>query len=323
MPASSVRSAARPALTGRAVLVVNPAAGAGPGTAQAVADRLTGEVDGLTVFWTTRPGEARDMAAAAAADPDVSLVVAVGGDGTVREMADGIARAVSDTAPALLAIPAGSGNSTCRAVWGALAWADVLDVALDPARSRVRAVDMLHLVEPDVLAVLGASSGFLAAVLVEARAVVGQTGIDRYHAAAANVFSAMPCHPTRVSVDGTLVHDGPTTLAAVGGGRYRAQAFQFLPSSILDDGLLDVCVVGELDDKALGEVATLAMTGSHLGRPEVVYARGRRITLERTDGQPLLAESDGDPWEPAGPVLTMEVRPGAIRMLAPIEPPAG
>jgi len=63
MPAPSVPSCARPTLTGRAVLVANPAAGAGAGTAEAVAERLQAEVDAVTVTWTTRAGEAGDLAA--------------------------------------------------------------------------------------------------------------------------------------------------------------------------------------------------------------------------------------------------------------------
>jgi len=319
--ASTVGFLSRPRPFGRAVVIANPAAG--PGTdpvVQAAVARLGDRSDQVDLAWTTGIGHAEVMAATAGRNPDVGLVVAVGGDGTVREVAQALARAGTD-APPLLALPAGSGNSTCRAVWGPLAWPEVLDLALDPARCRVRALDMLHLVEVDALAVLGASTGFLAAVLLEARAVTGQVGIDRYHTAAAKVFGAMPSEPTCVTVDGAVIHEGPTTLAAVGGGQYRAQSFRFLPSSVLDDGLLDVCVIGTLDDVALSEVATLALTGDHLDHPRVTYARGRTIRLEHAEGKPLLGEFDGDVWEQAGPALTIKVLPRSIRMLAPVEWP--
>jgi diacylglycerol kinase (ATP) len=128
------------ALTGRALIVANPAA-AGVSAVQvdAIADRLRPAVTGVETSWTGRRGEAVEIVRRAAMDPDVVLIVAVGGDGTVREVAEGLVRAPRRTgdpgAPVLLALPAGSGNSTCRNLLGELEWPEVLATALDPNRS--------------------------------------------------------------------------------------------------------------------------------------------------------------------------------------------
>jgi diacylglycerol kinase (ATP) len=119
------------------------------------------------------------------------------------------------------------------------------------------------------------------------------------------------------------VHDGPACLAAVGGGRFRAFSFQFLPQSRLDDGELDVCVIGALSGPAVAELAELVPSGGHVGRPEVTCGRGRRVTIERTDGEALVAEFDGEVWAGAGTTLTVEVVPGALPVLAPRRPVAG
>jgi len=315
-------------LKGRALIVANPAA-AGVSAVQvaALADRLRSSVTRVETAWTGRPGEAVEFAGQAATDPDVVLVVAVGGDGTVREVTEGLVRSPRRQdgrgAPVLLALPAGSGNSTCRNLWGELEWSEVLDTALDPAGSTVRDLDVMRLVEPDLDVLLGASSGFLADVLIGAREVTGLAGRDRYYAAAAGVLAAMPAHPTKVTVDDQIIHDGPVSLAAVGGGRFRAYAFQFLPRSVLDDGLLDICVIDALTGTAVAEVADLVPTGGHLSRPEVTYRRGRRVCLERTDGHPLVAEFDGEVWAAAGSTLTVEILPGALRALARRDRPAG
>jgi diacylglycerol kinase (ATP) len=160
-------------------------------------------------------------------------------------------------------------------------------------------------------------------VLIGARDVTGLTGRDRYYAAAAGVLEDMPAHPTRVTVDGQIVHDGPASLAAVGGGRFRAYAFQFLPRSVLDDGVLDVCVIDALTGSAVSEVADLVPSGGHLSRPEVTYRRGRRVRIERTDGLPLVAEFDGEVWSAAGSTLSIEILPGAVTALARRDRPAG
>ena len=305
---------------GDALVIANPAAG---GVTAALVDDLVARLGDhgvrATVAWTGAAADATMWAARAAGAFDLGLVVAVGGDGTAREVSQGLASRPGGGTVPLLVLPAGSGNSTARNLWGDAAWPEVVDAAFDPARSRVRRIDLLHLAEWDRLAVLGASTGFLPAALLAARDVVGLRGMDRYHAAAATVLADMPSQPTVVRVDGVTIHDGPACLAAVGGGRYRARTAQFLPHSVLDDGLLDVCVIAELRGAAVAEVAGLALAGEHLGRPEVTWARGQRVTISHRDGRPLLAECDGDVWAAAGPTMTISVRPGALAVLAGVD----
>jgi len=170
--------------------------------------------------------------------------------------------------------------------------------------------------------VLGASTGFMAQVLRDARAVdPAVKGIDRYYTAAAGVLQAMPDHPTRVTVDGVVLADGPLSSVAVGGGRFRAWSFQFLPDSLLDDGLLDVCTIGALTSADVAELTPLMLTGQYLGRPGVGYARGTSVIVERTDGLPLVAEWDGSLWDAAGPRLTVEIVPNGLRALAATDGP--
>ena len=57
-------------------------------------------------------------------------------------------------------------------------------------------------------------------------------------------------------------------------------------------------------------------TGQYLGRPDVRYARGTSVIVERTDGLPLVAEFDGSPWDAASSRLTVEIVPSALLALA-------
>lgn len=263
--------------------------------------------------WTEAPDHAGTLVGAHPAD----LVVAAGGDGTVREVTQALADSGSEQV--LCVIPAGSGNSTARSLWGDRSWQEVLDLLADGPvrRTRRRGIDLLRLHEPDLVSVLGASTGFLAQVLVDAEQVdPAITGIDRYYVAAAQTLVAMPAHPTRVTVDGRVLSDGPTSSVAVGGGRFRARSFQFLPESILDDGLLDISTIGALSGADVDEITALIPTGQHLGHPLVTYARGRVVVVERTDGRPLVAECDGSVLTGIGSRLTVEVLPNALSVLA-------
>ncbi len=292
------------------LVVANPAAGSITDDAASVLASVVarwGSVDGaVRVARTEGPGHAAVLAAADGAE----LVVAIGGDGTVSE----VAQTLAGTDRTLCAVPAGSGNSTARALWGDRSCEEVADL-LARGATRPWRIDLLHVDQLDVVSVLGTSTGFLAQVLVDAAAYDGVlAGIDRYYAAAAGLLSDMPGSATRVSVDGVVLCDGPTSSVAIGGGRHRARAFEFLPRSVLDDGLLDISTIHHLTGAATEQVAATIPTGDHLDLPGVAYARGRRVVVERTDGQALVAEVDGTVVD-VGPRLTATVLPRALTVL--------
>lgn len=299
------------------LLLINP-------SAASVNARLGSEIEGwlsgrartARTEWTAAPGHAADLVREHA---DAGLIIAAGGDGTVNELIQGIA-----SHQVVLPLPLGSGNSTARNLFGDRDWRQVLDLLDRPGACTVRHLDLLRLIEPGAVAVLGTSTGFLAQVLLGARAVdPALGGMDRYLTAAADVLRAVPDHPTRVTVDGVVLAEGPMSSVSIGGGRFRAWSFQFLPRSVLDDGLLDVCAIQALDSAAVAELVPLMPAGQHLDRPYVRYGRGSTVVVERTDGLPLVAEFDGSVWDAAGPRLTVDVLPGALLALAAVDGPCG
>lgn len=296
------------------VLVNTSAAAVDASVAHEIESWLAGRARTVRMARTEAPGHAAELAREHA---DAGLIIAVGGDGTVSEVVQGMTGQ-----QIVCALPAGSGNSTARNLFGDRTWRQVLDLLDDPGAFTVRSLDLLRLIEPGVTAVLGASTGFLAQVLCGARTVnPAVKGVDRYYAAALGVLQAMPDHPTRVTVDGTVLADGPMASVAIGGGRFRAWSFQFLPESLLDDGLLDVSTIDALSPAAVAELVPLMASGQHLGRPDVRYARGTSVIVERTDGLPLVAESDGSVLDAAGSRLTIEIIPNALLALAATDGP--
>ncbi|MEV8314376.1 diacylglycerol kinase family protein [Streptomyces sp. NPDC059900] len=279
-----------------AVIVANGRAGGSASVPVTdVAEACRGLVAEVSVVRTAYPGHARLLAVQATQD-GADVVLAVGGDGTASEVAGGIvAAATADprhVGPALLCVPAGTGNSFYKEIWQDRPWRESLCIALGGARPRIRQVDLARVEETRETVLLGACSGLVAEALDTAAGLTQLTGRARYQEAVAATLRDFAPHPARVVVDGEVIHDGSVILANVGGGRYRGGGFLLLPRSVLDDGLLDVCVVtGRLDPR---ELPGLTRDGRHLERPEVLYRRGRRIEIERTDGAHLTFERDGE-----------------------------
>jgi diacylglycerol kinase (ATP) len=259
----------------------------------------------------------------ARADVGVDWVVAVGGDGTAREVAQGLATSLGTwpsggpagpDAARLLILPAGTGNSVHKALWGDRTWQDTLDRALHGDAVR-RDLDLLRIASHDHAVLLGASAGLLRWTLDATARFPELSGRELY--ATAGLAAAQELRPFagRVTVDGRLLAEGPISLAATGGARRRGGSLLLFPHSRLDDSLLDVCVlVSRTSDEAIAQLLP-AMEGRHLDAPGVHCARGSEVTLESLDG-PLPFEHDGDAWPGEDTSITLRVVPAAVPTLA-------
>ncbi|GAA0599361.1 diacylglycerol/lipid kinase family protein [Streptomyces crystallinus] len=298
----------------KSVLVVgNPAAGTySREMAHKVARRIAGAGTPVELAVTERPGHAQQLARAAGGPGGPAVLVCVGGDGTAHEIVTGLLAGREERRAALLVLPGGRGNSFYRELWSDRPWPAALEAAL--AAPRIRRVDLARIAETGELALLGASSGLAAQALTSVRDALGPDR-RRYQSAVARTMIAFRPYRGRVSVDGAVVQCGETVSVLVGGGRRRGGQFMPLPRSVLDDGLLDICVAGAR--LPLREMVRLARDGSHVGRAGVVYARGRQVVVERTDGEPLFFEHDGDLLYTGSDRYTLDVVPRALPVLAP------
>lgn len=117
----------------RALLVVNPkATTTSARTRDVLAGALRSEVD-LTTAYTRRRGHAGSMVQEAAED-GVDVVVALGGDGTVNEVVNGLMAGKAETRPALAVVPGGSTNVFVRALGLPREWSEATGVLLQALR---------------------------------------------------------------------------------------------------------------------------------------------------------------------------------------------
>jgi diacylglycerol kinase (ATP) len=314
-----------------ALLVVNPRAGSvTDGWVEQVQDCCSACFAELRRVDTDGPGAAVEQVAEAVRVCTLDVVIAMGGDGTVREVVEGVLfgakrgcadpRVQDKVAPPIAVIPAGSGNSAFSLLWGDLSWREALE-PLACGAGQVRGVDLIRVCETNRVALLGVNFGLVARVahVIEEMKAAGlgeHSREERYWTAFGEVLQDLRPFPVRVAVDGELLYAGMASMITVGGVRsFGRGTFRLLPRSVVDDGLLDTCVVTAQTPEQIGALAALVTRGGHVGQPGVLYAQGRRVSVMRTDGRGLSVEHDGDP-RVSGGELNLEVVPSAVKFLA-------
>ncbi len=279
---------------GRVLLVANPEArnGAAREAASAAAAdlRLRSDcVDEVELALTDAPGHATALARRALG---WDTLAALGGDGVVNEVVNGLMELAPAERPVLGHIPYGSGNDYART----LGMPVVLDRALDAlACGCARTVDA-GLCEGTYFAET-LSFGLDAAIAlgtVERRRETGRTGTLLYvESGIEQLTRHRDARRVRLSLDGGASRELSVYLLAVQNGCTYGGGFRICPEARIDDGLLDVCWVdAPLSLSQAAFTFLLAKSGRHTHRPHVHFARARRIDLSFEQEPPV--QIDGE-----------------------------
>jgi diacylglycerol kinase (ATP) len=286
-------------------LVLNPAADRGRADrGRAFISRFL-EERGVRAIWhvTRGPGDASRIVGGL---PDGVIAVAVGGDGTVHE----VAAACVGRDLTLGVLPVGSGNDYVKALGVGTDLGRALEVL---AGGKVRVVDAGEV--NGIPFNNGLGIGFdaeVAAGVAEAPAYLGGTG--RYLWSVGRLLWDFRCHEVALRLDGGEVVEAETILVAVALGTTYGARFRLAPEARLDDGLFDV-VWSEKVSRA--EVLRLipAALGSTLPRhPKVHLARAREVEVELAKEVP--AHIDGEILAPTR-AFRARVLPRMLRVVAP------
>jgi len=296
---------------GRVALLVNPTAGKGRGAAagRAAAAQLRAAGVPVTELVGRDGPEAAELAVAAVTD-GATTVVAVGGDGIVHLAV----QAVADSPAALGIVPAGSGNDIARAL--GLPAAHTPDAAVATLLTgTARTLDAGRVGQHFYAGVL--SSGFDSAVNGRANAMRWPRGPMRYNVAILAELGVFTPKAFTVTVDG-VAHQVEAMLVAVGNGSTYGGGMQICPAARMDDGVLDVTILGRISKPAFVRVFPRVYKGTHVTHPAVQVLSGRQVSLA-ADGVTAYADGEFVSELP----ITIDVAPGALRVLTPGAPPPG
>jgi diacylglycerol kinase (ATP) len=258
-------------VTRRIALLVNPTAGKGRGgrLLDPVADRLRGDGVEVVVVTGRDADEAfdrvRDEVAAG-----VDGVVAVGGDGLVNIAL----QVVAGTGVPLGVVPAGTGNDIARAL--GLALADPASAVDLVVHGVTRAVDLGRANGRWFAGVLG--SGFDSMVNERANRMSWPSGRSRYNLAILAELRTFTPVPYELVLDGEPWATD-AMLVAVGNGPSYGGGMRVCPDARLDDGLLDVTVLGPISKPEFLRVFPTVYKGTHVRHPAVTVRRARQVTL--------------------------------------------
>jgi diacylglycerol kinase (ATP) len=234
-------------------------------------------------------------------------LVACGGDGLVAAVA-GVA---ADTSRTLAIVPTGAGNDFARYL--GYDPKHPLDAfgALEHGHDRV--VDLGRVNGRWYTCVT--ASGFDAEANRWANTVRRLSGTALYVAAVLRTLAVYQPHPFRLTVDGETT-ELRAWLVAVGNGPAYGGGMNIAPAARLDDGLLDVTVVGEMSRVQMLVNFPKVFKGTHIGHPKVQTFRGEHVELASLDPSvPMDVYADG---ERVGPLpASMEAVANALTARVP------
>jgi YegS/Rv2252/BmrU family lipid kinase len=262
---------------------------------------------GATVAVTEGPGHARDLARSAALR-GVEVVVAVGGDGTMNEVAQGLLGA-----PAALAlVPCGSGNGLALHLRVPRSLAGALRLAADP-EAAVREIDSGEVAGLPFFNAMGI--GLDAEISRRFNGLV-RRGLPAYVRAGWGAWRER--RPVQCVLEvGAERHALSALLISVLNSDQYGNNARIAPGAEVDDGALDLVAVTAPGLLGLVRLLPRLFLGSLPSAPGVLRRAGRRFVLARPAPGPLHTDGEVHP----GPArLEVVVRPRSLRVLVPALP---
>lgn len=267
-----------------------------------------------------------------AAERGYRKFIAVGGDGTVHDVLNGIAEYAMSEAEVSLSdftltvIPVGSGNDWIKSVGAST---DIQQAVSYIAAGVTGVQDVVK------VSVLDSSDLSAEPLFVSYMSNVGGVGLDARVCEIVNrnkeqgkrgkklyVSALLYCIRHRVPIrakvicDGQLLFTGRYLSMAFGIGKYSGGGMRQTPAAVMDDGLLDITIIPDIPIWTIAKEAYKLFTGNFLTIKEVVPATCREVYILPE------SESDAEPVEVDGEVIGrapvhMEVLQQQINIIRP------
>ena len=291
-----------------AYVILNPAAGRGAArrVESIVARAFRAQGWAVDVVRTEGPGHAQVLAAQAVRQ-GAKHVVAVGGDGTVHEVANGLLGGNTDAA--LGVVPIGSGNDFAKLL--GLFGHDPLHAVARLVTARSRRFDAGRVAGEWFVNSVG--FGFAPAVVKTRNRMQHLRGFLSYLVPVVQTFFQF--EPMVFDVTAAGFHErGYMMMIEVCNGTTSGGSYRFAPDADPADGKLDVCLIRRVSLPRFLVAIPRVMRGTHVKMREVALIKTAKLVV-CSPAQPLMLHVDGELREPGVNECTVELERGRLNVL--------
>lgn len=300
------------------VFIINPVAGQGAGQLVTPDVHLLARENLLDyeVISTQRPGHAIELAQSAAGN-DSSYVIAVGGDGTSNEVLNGLMNAWHQghrvTSMGIIGIGRGNDFAFAYGILPGLQTGFEVIQQNQPQLIDVGCVFGGNYPQGRYFG-NGVGIGFDAVVGFEAAKLNRLHGFLNYMVAALRTIFLYFHAPTmRIEYDGQVITQ-PALMVSIMNGRRMGGGFMMAPEALPYDGMLDLCIAGQVSRIGILRLIPRFMKGTQATHPRIKTANASKVRVVALDGV-LPAHADGETICTDGRDLTVDLIKQPIKIL--------
>ena len=305
----------------KATAIINPASSVGQTSTRVdeVISALGAVGIEAEVVLSERPLHARDVARALGRDGQ--MVLAVGGDGTVNEVAQGLLE--SESTSVLGILPLGTGNDFARLIGmsndletavGQLKTAEPVKVDIGRVRWK-QADNAFSCIFVNAIGI--GFDGHVASIAPRYKGYPFQLGYLAAILVALTTWKDVGVTVSDLDVASSKQFTGPLFFVTVGNARDSGGGYTINPKASIVDGRLDVCLVRSLPKLRALRMLPSARTGGHLEYNEVQYWQSTGIRIEMERGIPI--HMDGEVRSLNASEVEVTVDPRALNVMVPTD----
>jgi len=265
------------------------------------------------VSYTSHHGEATELAQKAA-DKGVDLIISVGGDGTVNEIVNGIMK--SDNNPTLGIIPLGWANDFIKSV---NIPPDVTQACKILVQGKTKKIDV-GVINKKIYFANICGVGFDAEVAQYANQIKNRHPNWRILSAFIYIFATIKkllspfrCYKVKIKIDQQEIQT-KILFIAISNGKIYGGRFKITPEAILDDGLLDICLVEEMGRFKYLSIIPKVFKGIHGGIKGISFYKAKEIIVQSSEL--ILAQVSGEVIE-GQKKFTITLQPKKLKLIVP------
>jgi YegS/Rv2252/BmrU family lipid kinase len=261
---------------------------------------------------TNRPQHATELSRQMCKELDI--IVALGGDGTLNEVAAGALGSIASIAP----FPIGSGNDFNRIIGIPRKMALAIDTIISGTK---RLIDIGKVVMQNSLGTIQVKHfintlgiGIDAQIAKEVKGIKYLRGLPLYILAAIKALSHYSPNVYSISDSGTTRKETAYLLCA-GNGIYEGGGFKMLPDANPSDSKLNICLIRKMSVWNALPLVPKIIQGTHGDHEMISMWDSKRINISSI--RPFILHGDGEIFEENAMNVTIDIVPKAINVIVP------